>query len=111
VLGIVLVVAAVVGINFVSSGGAQTRPRPPLPARALVGPKVGLDSLRGQATAVNFWASWCEPCRVEPGELRELAGSLPENTGLIGVNFTDDENGARSFTRCVRLRAALESAR
>jgi peroxiredoxin len=36
---------------------------------------------------------------AEAGELRKLAGSLPERTRVIGVNFTDDEKGARSFAR------------
>ena len=43
---------------------------------------------------VNFWASWCAPCRVEHPNLMALAD---EGLAVLGVNYKDDETRARAF--------------
>jgi len=40
---------------------------------ALTGVVLSSDSLRGKVVLVNFWATWCTPCRVELAVRRELA--------------------------------------
>jgi cytochrome c biogenesis protein CcmG/thiol:disulfide interchange protein DsbE len=81
-----------------SSNGSETgRPAPPLPASVLVPPKVTLASLRGKPAAINFWASWCDPCREEAAALERLARSLRGRARLVGVDWTDGLGGARSY--------------
>ena len=43
---------------------------------------------------VNFWASWCAPCRVEHPVLKEIARA---GTPIIGVNYKDSAENAQSF--------------
>ena len=46
---------------------------------------------------VNFWASWCPPCRVEHPQLEKL--SKKKNIKLFGVNYKDSENSALNFLK------------
>jgi thiol-disulfide isomerase/thioredoxin len=94
-------IAALVGIELLGdSSGARTGAQAPqLPTSVLVPPQATLDSLRGEPAAINFWASWCDPCRAEAPELARLARSLPARTRLVGVNWTDDRRWARSYVQ------------
>ena len=48
-----------------------------------------------QITLINFWASWCPPCRAEHPQLDKI--SLIENVKIIGVNYKDKELSALNF--------------
>ena len=58
----------------------------------LAGEELQLDTYKGQVVLLNFWATWCEPCKRELPAL-EQAYQQYGNQGLavIGVNLTDDE--------------------
>ena len=48
----------------------------------------------GEVKLVNFWASWCAPCRVEHPNLTQLA---EEGIAILGVNYKDDPEKALGF--------------
>ena len=48
-------------------------------------------------TLINFWASWCAPCKVEHPFLMEL--SRENNLKILGVNFKDKKNNASIFLK------------
>jgi cytochrome c biogenesis protein CcmG/thiol:disulfide interchange protein DsbE len=62
----------------------------------LDGRPVSLRDFRGRPVLVNFWASWCIPCRREFPLLREVHG--PDVT-VLGVVFDDSPSAARRFMR------------
>ena len=69
---------------------------PGLPATALAGfaPVAAGDLARGEVTLVNFWASWCPPCRAEHPRLLQMAA---EGMPIIGVNFRDQAGNAATY--------------
>jgi cytochrome c biogenesis protein CcmG/thiol:disulfide interchange protein DsbE len=100
-IALALAVVAVIAVEALTatSNGTKGKPAPALPAEVLQPPKVTLAELRGHPALVNFWASWCDPCRKEAPELERLYRSMPGGDRLVGVDYTDQEDGARSFIR------------
>lgn len=59
------------------------------------GPRLTTDALRGQVTVLNFFASWCAPCRVEHPLLIRLARQ--ERVRLVGIAYKDRPEDSRRF--------------
>jgi thiol-disulfide isomerase/thioredoxin len=77
---------------------ADRRPLPAFSGRTLDDRELDLASLRGRPLVLNFWASWCGPCRAEQ-EALELANEAlaGRDARLVGVNIRDDEGAALSY--------------
>ncbi len=62
------------------------------------GEAVTLSAFSGASLLLNFWASWCEPCRHEMPGLQELSKLFsPDQLLIVGVNVDSDVNLAREF--------------
>lgn len=74
------------------------------PLRMLDGSKTTLASMRGQVVVVNFWASWCAPCRRELPRLdafhREMAS---QGARVVAVSIDENADNAARFARGSRL--------
>lgn len=55
------------------------------------------DLVKNNFTLINFWASWCSPCRVEHPILMSLSKS--KKLKLVGINFKDKKNNAKKFLK------------
>lgn len=73
---------------------------PALEARDLRGEVWRLTDLRGKAVLLNFWASWCEPCRAEMPSLQALAERQgPQKLVVLAVNFKESATAATQFAQ------------
>lgn len=62
--------------------------------------RLSVSDFAGRVLVVNFWASWCGPCRVEQPELNEAAAALPDDeVAFLGVNIEDTEANALAHVR------------
>ncbi|MBF6611675.1 MAG: TlpA family protein disulfide reductase [Chloroflexi bacterium] len=79
---------------------AQQRPAPELRLRLFDGKDTPwtLSEQRGKMVVINFWASWCNPCRTEAPVLAQAARDYKaRNIILVGVNVWDDKTAAEAF--------------
>ncbi|MEK4228045.1 TlpA family protein disulfide reductase [Solibacillus sp. FSL H8-0538] len=61
-----------------------------------------LADYKGKTVILNFWASWCPPCKAEIPQLQSFHEEIPEDIVLLGVNLThkeQDEGTVRSFVK------------
>jgi peroxiredoxin len=82
------------------AGGADS-PAPAFELATLDGAPVSLADLRGKVVVVNFWATWCPPCRVEmPGFQRVYADRRDEGLVIVGISMDQGGEGVvREFLR------------
>ncbi|WP_026341540.1 TlpA family protein disulfide reductase [Actinomadura atramentaria] len=99
------------GNRFISGDGnvqkiAAAKRKAPLEASGttLDGKPVKLSELRGKVAVVNFWASWCAPCRGEATSLQQVYDeNKDKGVAFLGVNFKDAKENARAFDRRFKI--------
>lgn len=71
---------------------------PPFTFTTFEGETISLEGLQGQGVVVNFWASWCDPCRDEAA-LLEQTWRREKDNGIvfIGLDYLDQEPAAKAY--------------
>ena len=105
-IGIVIVFAVILaflgllawGLRKVQAGPRESGMAPDFTITGFDGRTVTLSELRGQVVIVNFWASWCTPCREEAAYLEQTWRKYKsQRVVLIGVDWADTENEALAY--------------
>ena len=78
---------------------ADRKPAPTIDESTLDGGHFDLASLKGQVVVINFWASWCAPCRAEAADLEAVHQSTKDGgVAFVGVDSRDQKDAANAFT-------------
>ena len=70
--------------------------------RLIDGSSHSFSNSEGKYTLVNYWAEWCQPCRVEVPELNELAAEHADQLTILAVNF-DSEQGPELLAQLQKI--------
>jgi thiol-disulfide isomerase/thioredoxin len=98
------------GQSFVSGTGTSlykvgSRPAAPdISGKTLTGQPLSLASYRGSVVVLNFWASWCGPCRAEAPDFAALSSRLrSRGVRFLGIDVRDDPTSAAGFLRTFQI--------
>jgi cytochrome c biogenesis protein CcmG/thiol:disulfide interchange protein DsbE len=97
-----LVLLALLAYGFLSSreGGRPQRGElaPDFTLALMDGSEVRLADLRGQVVVLNFWASWCSPCRREAPALQRVWEAYQDRgVAFVGLTYRDAEGASSAF--------------
>ena len=104
-----LLLALLLALSASLAGAQELRPwvggeAPPLALQDLDGRQHRLEGYRGKVVLINFWATWCEPCRDEMPSLNKLrAGLAGRPFVVLAVNLAEPESRVRRFMEQVPL--------
>ena len=94
--------ALTVGLLFLTAAHAEVLegPAPDFTLKSRSGENIKLSELRGDVVMINFWASWCAPCRQEMPLLEEMSKKYSDlGFTLLGVNVEEDSSKADELLR------------
>src|SRR5947209_396223 len=75
-------------------------PAPDLKAKDLDGKELSLDAYKGKVVLLNFWATWCGPCRAEIPSLIRMQEAYKDRLQIIGMDVDDDnDERLRAFVK------------
>src|SRR5688500_11274528 len=81
------------------------QPAPDFALRSMKGPSVRLSEHLGEVVVINFWATWCGPCRQEMPLLDELWGKY-QRAGLVMLSVNIDESAAPAIEMAQTLKVS-----
>lgn len=95
----ILGLGLLVGIGFLSAS-LQAEPAPDFTLKSNTGENVRLAEQRGKVVMLNFWASWCGPCREEMPLLDNLYKRYhPAGFEYFGINVEEDNTDAKKVIK------------
>lgn len=75
----------------------EREPAPDFRLTTLDGQTVTLSDLQGRWVLINFWATWCSPCREELPYLQTLAATHADQLTILGINMRESETAIEPF--------------
>src|SRR5210317_1524712 len=95
---LIAVVFSIFAASSLASSGMEGQPAPDFALKSSTGENLRLSEYRGDVVMVNFWATWCGPCRQEMPLLDELYSRYGRvGFSLLGVNIDDNSSKAMNM--------------
>jgi peroxiredoxin len=96
--GLMALACSVLAATSLAASGLTGQPAPDFALKSSSGENLRLSEHRGDVVMVNFWATWCGPCRQEMPLLDELYTRYQRvGFSLLGVNIDDDSRKAMNM--------------
>ena len=93
-----VILCSVILASVAATAATTSGPAPDFHLQARDGTQISLADLKGQVVMINFWATWCGPCRQEMPQLEALYQRYSSlGFSLLGVNVEDDPKGAEAW--------------
>jgi thiol-disulfide isomerase/thioredoxin len=81
----------------------ENKSAPDLALKMVDGGTLKLSDLRGKVVVVNFWDTWCPPCRQEMPSLERLKGLMKgEALEIVAINAGEDEDAIAEFRQAIK---------
>jgi thiol-disulfide isomerase/thioredoxin len=92
-------------LSFAASADIIGQPAPDFALRSMQGPSMRLSEHLGEVVVINFWATWCGPCRQEMPLLDQLYGKY-QRAGLVLLSVNIDETAAPALEMAQTLKVS-----
>jgi thiol-disulfide isomerase/thioredoxin len=90
--------------NGVSEIVKDRKPAPAVQGTTLDGKPLKLADFSGKITVINFWASWCAPCRAEAPTMQKVYDETKASgVQFVGVDIKDGKDNAQAFLRTFKV--------
>ncbi len=102
VFAVVVAVIVFLAFGLRARGEAQpsTGPAPDWTLKTFDGQSIKLSDLRGKVVVINFWASWCQPCRDEAVFLQNMWTTYKDRgVVFVGIDYVDSESSAKDYLK------------
>jgi thiol-disulfide isomerase/thioredoxin len=83
------------------------RPAPAFKLGDLSGRQVSLDQFKGKAVLLDFWATWCGPCRITMPLLENLQKEYPDTLVLLAINLQESRAEVQDYVRQQKLHSTV----
>jgi thiol-disulfide isomerase/thioredoxin len=94
-----LILALIIGMSFFAISCADQQEATDFTLKDLSGNNVSLSDYRGKVVFLDFWATWCPPCRMSIPEVEQMYEEYKENDNIVmlGINMAEDKNEVEKF--------------
>jgi cytochrome c biogenesis protein CcmG, thiol:disulfide interchange protein DsbE len=97
---VIVVLGALVVYGFLGQVRSEGKTAPGFSLTLFGGNTISLKEQRGQVVVINFWASWCVPCREEAADLEQTWRHYQgKGVSFVGINVSDTDRNALAFIK------------
>ena len=100
-----VIIATLVGmfmINVIEMSNAEAKEVSPIELNTYEGERYSIRKEENSIVILNFFATWCPPCKAEMPHLQSFSENLPDDVTLIGVNLTTRDDGERALRKFIK---------